>query len=92
MILTDSGGIQEESVGIGKPVLVLRTDTERPEGVEAGVAKLIGTNTNTIVEEVTQLVRNQTAYKLMATPSGVYGDGHAAEYIVRTLRQEMLQK
>ncbi len=81
LILTDSGGIQEEAPSLGKPVLVLRDTTERPEGVEAGTLKLAGTDENVIYEEIQELLTNQNAYDAMAHAANPYGDGHASERI-----------
>jgi UDP-N-acetylglucosamine 2-epimerase (non-hydrolysing) len=89
IILTDSGGIQEEAPSFGKPVLVLRHATERPEGVEAGVARLIGTDKQSIIDHVALLLRNDAAYKKMAMSVNPYGDGRAAERIVRFLSDSM---
>ena len=85
IILTDSGGIQEEATGLGKPCLVLREVTERPEGIEAGILKLVGTDPDNIFAEVNQLLTDCAAYDRMANVSNPYGDGHAAECIVRSL-------
>lgn len=85
-ILTDSGGIQEEAPGLGKPVLVMRETTERPEAVEAGVVKLVGTNYDVITREVSTLLDNQNAYKSMAATNNPYGDGTASEQIVNVLK------
>ena len=85
VILTDSGGIQEEATGLGKPALVLREKTERPEGVTAGVLKLIGTDTEKIVTETSRLLDNPVAYEAMAHAENPFGDGHAAERIVNGL-------
>jgi UDP-N-acetylglucosamine 2-epimerase (non-hydrolysing) len=85
LILTDSGGIQEEAPSFGVPVLVLRETTERPEGVEAGTLKLVGTDTSRIVEEAKLLLDDESAYMKMAKASNPYGDGHAAERIVQAL-------
>ncbi|OUR71074.1 UDP-N-acetylglucosamine 2-epimerase [Methylophaga sp. 41_12_T18] len=85
LVLTDSGGIQEEAPTFGKPVLVLRNDTERPEGVTAGVSRLVGTSTDVIVEAVTELLTNQQAYDAMAQPKNPYGDGMAAQRIVQAI-------
>ncbi len=82
IILTDSGGIQEEAPSLGKPVLVLRDNTERPEGIEAGTLKLVGTKEETIYLETKELLINKEAYKKMSTASNPYGDGHASERIV----------
>lgn len=87
LILTDSGGVQEEAPALGKPVLVLRDETERPEAVEQGVVKLVGSNYERIVEEAQRLLDDDTAYKAMARGVSPYGDGHAAERIVKTLRE-----
>ena len=86
IILTDSGGVQEEAPALGKPVLVLRDETERPEAVGQGVVKLVGSNCERIVEEAQRLLDDETAYKAMARGVSPYGDGHAAERIVKTLR------
>ena len=85
LILTDSGGIQEEAPAFGIPTLVLREVTERPEGVEAGSLKLVGTDRNRIVSEASQLLDDAAAYAKMAKAANPYGDGHAAERIVRAL-------
>ena len=86
LVLTDSGGIQEEAPSLGKPVLVLREVTERPEGVEAGAAVLVGTDEDRIVVEASRLLRNPTAYEAMARPANPYGDGKAAIRILDVLR------
>ena len=88
-VLTDSGGLQEEGPSLGKPVLVLREETERPEGVEAGVAKLVGTSRERIVSEVEGLLRDAGAYRQMARAVNPYGDGHAAERIVRIIDEQL---
>ncbi len=85
LILTDSGGIQEEAPTFGVPVLVLREVTERPEGVEAGTLKLVGTNTRRIVQEATRLLDDPSAYAAMAKSANPFGDGHAAEKIIQAL-------
>lgn len=85
LILTDSGGIQEEAPSFGVPVLVMRAVTERPEGVAAGVLKVIGTETSRIVREATRLLEDESAYAAMARVANPYGDGHAAEKIVEAL-------
>lgn len=81
LIVSDSGGIQEEAPALDKPVLVLRQVTERPEGVAAGVAKLVGQDSERIVTEIETLLYDSEAYARMATPANPYGDGHAAERI-----------
>lgn len=86
-ILTDSGGVQEEAPALGKPVLVLREETERPEAIEEGVVKLIGSNYNKIITEAQQLFDDESAYQMMAKGTSPYGDGKAAERIVKTLRE-----
>jgi UDP-N-acetylglucosamine 2-epimerase (non-hydrolysing) len=88
LILTDSGGIQEEAPSLGKPVLVLRDTTERPEAVEAGTAKLVGTNSENIIREVSRLLVDPVAYKDMATKKNPYGDGKASERIVKTIMDQ----
>ena len=85
LILTDSGGIQEEATGLGIPCLVLREVTERPEGIDAGVLKLVGTDTDTILDEAAHLLDNQSAYQTMAHAANPYGDGNAAIKIVKRL-------
>ena len=86
IVLTDSGGIQEEAPGLGKPVLVMRDTTERPEALEAGTVKLVGTNYNKIVDEVSQLLDNQEHYDTMSRAVNPYGDGLACGRIVETLK------
>ena len=82
IILTDSGGIQEEAPSLGKPVLVLRDTTERPEGIEAGTLKLVGTDEETIYNETKKLLTSEEEYEKMSHASNPYGDGHASKYIV----------
>jgi UDP-N-acetylglucosamine 2-epimerase (non-hydrolysing) len=84
-LLTDSGGLQEEAPSLGVPVLVMRETTERPEGVEAGTLKLVGTETSNIVREATRLLDDPAAYTAMAKAANPYGDGHAAERIIDAL-------
>ena len=81
LILTDSGGIQEEAPSLGKPVLVMRDTTERPEGIAAGTLRLVGTNEDTIYREFKNLLENRDAYLAMSRASNPYGDGHASERI-----------
>ncbi|MBI5216668.1 MAG: UDP-N-acetylglucosamine 2-epimerase (non-hydrolyzing) [Ignavibacteriae bacterium] len=85
LILTDSGGIQEEAPSLGKPVLVLRTTTERPEAIEVGTAKLVGTDKEKIIAEANLLLTDSNAYQTMSTKANPYGDGKAAERIVDIL-------
>ncbi len=85
LILTDSGGIQEEATGLGIPCLVLREMTERPEGVQAGVLKLVGTSQEKIIAAASQLLQDEQTYAKMAHAANPYGDGHAAERIVSAL-------
>ncbi len=89
IMLTDSGGVQEEAPALGKPVLVMRETTERPEGVSAGTAKLVGTETATIVTEIFTLLDDNTAYAKMAQAHNPFGDGHAARRIVERLGNEI---
>ena len=86
LILTDSGGIQEEAPALGKPVLVMRDTTERQEGVKAGTLKLVGTTYYRIYEETTKLLKDENAYEQMSRAVNPYGDGHASEKIVDVLR------
>jgi UDP-N-acetylglucosamine 2-epimerase (non-hydrolysing) len=88
LILTDSGGIQEEAPSLGKPVLVMRDTTERPEGIQAGTLKLVGTNEETIYREFTRLLDDRQAYDRMAHAENPYGDGHACERIADILTGE----
>jgi len=85
LILTDSGGLQEEAPSLGVPVLVLREVTERPEGIEAGTLKLVGTETGHILREAKRLLDDPSAYAQMAKAANPYGDGHAAERIIEAL-------
>lgn len=87
LILSDSGGVQEEAPALGKPVLVLRRETERPEAVDAGVVKLVGPDRARIVEEAQRLLDDPAAYAAMARGVSPYGDGRAAERIIAVLRQ-----
>ena len=85
LILTDSGGIQEEAPALGKPVLVMRDTTERPEGLSAGTLKLVGTDENTLYKEFTRLLDDKQAYQSMSHAANPYGDGHASERIADVL-------
>ena len=85
LVLTDSGGIQEEAPTLGVPVLVMREKTERPEGVEAGVARLVGTDRQTIVAEAAGLLEDAEALARMSGPTTLYGDGRAAQRIADAL-------
>lgn len=88
-VLTDSGGIQEEPPSLGKPVLVMRNTTERPEGIEAGTEKLVGTVKDTIVHKTMELLENSSLYEKMAKAINPYGDGNAAERIVNILLETL---
>jgi len=85
LILTDSGGIQEEAPALGKPVLVMRTETERPEGIEAGTARIVGPDAVGIVTETERLLQDEDAYRRMACSTNPYGDGRAAMRIAEVL-------
>ena len=85
IVLTDSGGIQEEAPGLGKPVLVMRDTTERPEALESGTVHLVGTNYQLIVKEVSTLIEDSATYEKMSKAVNPYGDGHACERIVKYL-------
>ncbi len=85
MIMSDSGGVQEEAPSLGKPVLVLRDTTERPEGIEAGTLKLVGTNEDDIYNEAKELLINKDSYEKMSKASNPYGDGHASKRIVDSI-------
>ncbi|GFM28247.1 non-hydrolyzing UDP-N-acetylglucosamine 2-epimerase [Novosphingobium sp. PY1] len=92
IMLTDSGGVQEEAPALGKPVLVMRETTERPEGVEAGTAKLVGTSAETIVTEISTLLDDTVAYEAMARAHNPFGDGQSARRIVELLANEIGQE
>jgi UDP-N-acetylglucosamine 2-epimerase (non-hydrolysing) len=85
IILTDSGGIQEEAPSLGKPVLVMRDTTERPEAVAAGTVKLVGTETTNIARELNRLLTDQAAYRTMSFAHNPYGDGEACQRILAAL-------
>jgi UDP-N-acetylglucosamine 2-epimerase (non-hydrolysing) len=85
LIITDSGGIQEEAPSLGKPVLVTRDVTERVEGIDAGTAKLVGTNTEKIITETQKLLEDSDYYKSMSTAVNPYGDGKSSKYIIDVL-------
>lgn len=89
IIMSDSGGVQEEAPSLGKPVLVLRTTTERPEAVEYGTVKLVGTDKDAIVNEVQKLLDDPNEYKRMSEAINPYGDGHACKRIVEILAKEL---
>lgn len=89
LILTDSGGIQEEAPSLGKPVLVMRDTTERPEGIKAGTLKLVGTSEEVIYREFTKLLDDRNAYDAMSKASNPYGDGHACERIAEILVNDL---
>ena len=91
IIMTDSGGVQEEAPSLGKPVLVLRTTTERPEAVEYGTVKLVGTDTKKIVEEIQNLLDNPDEYKKMSESVNPYGDGLASQRIVEIIKKNFLK-
>lgn len=92
IILTDSGGIQEEAPSLGKPVLVLRDTTERPEGISAGTLKLVGTDEDIIYEETKRLLTDSKEYERMSKASNPYGDGHASERIVDAIVEYFNEK
>jgi UDP-N-acetylglucosamine 2-epimerase (non-hydrolysing) len=89
IVLTDSGGVQEEAPGFGKPVLVMRETTERPEAIDAGVALLVGTSENVIVDAATRLLDDSDHYQTMATATNPFGDGYASSRIVEIIRQRL---
>ena len=90
LVLTDSGGIQEEAPALGKPVLVMRETTERPEGIDAGTLKLVGTDEETIYQTCAELLLDQNAYNAMSHAVNPYGDGNAAKRIVKILRETLI--
>ena len=89
IILTDSGGVQEEAPALGIPVLVLRDETERPEAIEYGGVKLVGTNKDNIVSNVQELLDNSDVYQKMSKAINPYGDGRACEYIENAVMKYM---
>ena len=92
VVLTDSGGIQEEVPGLGKPVLVMRDTTERPEALKSGMVHLVGTNHDLIVNEVSTLLDDEAAYERMSKAVNPYGDGKACSRIVRALNGEKVER
>jgi len=90
IILTDSGGIQEEAPSLGKPVLVMRDTTERPEAVTAGTVKLVGTETVNIVRELNNLLTDADAYRRMSYAHNPYGNGRACEQIINKIAEYLL--
>jgi UDP-N-acetylglucosamine 2-epimerase (non-hydrolysing) len=90
--VTDSGGLQEEAPALGKPVLVLREVTERPEAVAAGAVRMVGTSASMVLRALTELYCNNAAYEKMARPIFPYGDGHAAQKIVAALAVRMAMR
>jgi UDP-N-acetylglucosamine 2-epimerase (non-hydrolysing) len=91
MVVTDSGGLQEEAPALGKPVLVLRDVTERPEAVTAGAVRVVGTAHDRLFGTLTELYRDQAAYARMARPVFPYGDGHAAQRIAASLQMHLIK-
>ena len=89
IILTDSGGIQEEAPSLGKPVLVMRDTTERPEAIKAGTVKLVGTDVDIITNSVAKLLKSQREYKNMSYAHNPYGDGKSCEKIVAILGEQI---
>ena len=89
LVLTDSGGIQEEAPSLGKPVLVMREQTERPEAVQAGTVRLVGTNREKIIQEVTSLLEDQAVFQAMSLAHNPYGDGQACRRIVDVLETRL---
>jgi UDP-N-acetylglucosamine 2-epimerase (non-hydrolysing) len=92
IMLTDSGGVQEEAPALGKPVLVMRETTERPEGVSAGTARLVGTDATRIVTELFNLLDDKAAYEAMARAHNPFGDGQSAGRIVELIGNEIGHK
>ena len=91
IILTDSGGVQEEAPSLGKPVLVMRDNTERPEGIDAGTSILVGTSIRTIKKEIETLIRNKNYYKKVCMVKNPYGDGRASQKIYDIISSKLIQ-
>ena len=89
LVLTDSGGIQEEAPGLGKPVLVMRNNTERPEAVEAGTVQLVGTQSQKIIEAVSLLLDDKNHYNSMSKANNPYGDGQSSERILKFISEKL---
>ena len=89
LVISDSGGVQEEATALGKPVLVLREETEREEGVLAGALKLVGTDSTRIVKEAERLLNSPAAYRRMSQASDVFGDGLSAKRIVKIIERSL---
>lgn len=89
LVVTDSGGLQEEAPTLGKPVLVARRETERPEGIKAGTARLIGVEYENVFNQIDLLLNNSEEYNKMANAVNPYGDGHATERIVETIVKQL---
>lgn len=88
LIMTDSGGIQEEAPYLGKPVILMRDNTERPEAIDAGTVKMVGSNTKYIINEVSELIDNSYSYEKMSKAHNPYGDGNAAQYIYEFIKEK----
>jgi UDP-N-acetylglucosamine 2-epimerase (non-hydrolysing) len=91
-VLTDSGGIQEEAPSLGKPVLVMRDVTERPEAVDAGTVKLVGANKTKIIDEVSRLLDDTASYSAMSQAHNPYGDGSACARVLKTIKESFNAK
>jgi UDP-N-acetylglucosamine 2-epimerase (non-hydrolysing) len=91
LVLTDSGGIQEEAPSLGKPVLVMRDVTERVEGIESGTCRLVGTHKETIVRETLRLLLDEEFYKQMSTANNPYGDGKSSDRIIEIIKKKMAE-
>ena len=92
LIMSDSGGVQEEAPSLGKPVLVLRDTTERPEGIEAGTLKLVGTHAEDVYNETKKLLTDKAAYDKMSKAKNPYGDGFASKYIVDAIERNLNER